>query len=608
MKWLGENYEYEPRLGIWLSRNRAAFDYSDGDEVETRIENIIETSFDRSSSSLELQKRITDWPSQYHLDARRSNLLKPVRHLLKGRVLEIGAGTGALTRYLGECGAQVVAVEGSTRRASIAAKRCGELKDVCLVADNIFKVPQLAEFDVVTLIGVLEYARKYFRDAGGDPINDLISHAANYLRPGGVLIIAIENQLGLKYLAGAPEDHFGIPMLGIEDRYTANSAVTFGRKELAERLMAAGLEHQQWWFPFPDYKLPISVVSENTSKYAVDLSALVGESVQYDPQVSQPLAFSLERAWRPVFRNGLLGELANSFLVLCSKAELPSNNVLAVHYGMPRRPEFNKEVKFVWRNGRAEVLRSRMKENAAGQRGRTISMHLEDEVFSAGPTWQNQLQELLTSEGWRLEDWVRWARTWFDALLRRADIPILPVPSPGTSVSGDLADAIPRNLIVAEGGDSVFFDQEWRFSEPIDLGFLVYRALNISLFSVKESTTPKDGSGTGRYLLYQAFVSSLGWDVTTETLAGYKAKEDAIQQEVADVSTLPLVEFYKPIPSRISFVDMRSDQIAALRAQYDALATKNHISHFEALRHLGAAEDIKGQLEALISEMRQARE
>ena len=39
------------------------------------------------------------------------------------------------------------------------------------------------------------------------------------LKPGGALIIAIENKMGLKYFAGYNEDHYLDPYVGIEDRY-----------------------------------------------------------------------------------------------------------------------------------------------------------------------------------------------------------------------------------------------------------------------------------------------------------------------------------------------------------------------------------------------------
>ena len=57
------------------------------------------------------------------------------------------------------------------------------------------------------LIGVLEYAG-VFSD-GYEPALKMLKKARSMLNPNGRLFIAIENQLGLKYFAGVPEDHIG---------------------------------------------------------------------------------------------------------------------------------------------------------------------------------------------------------------------------------------------------------------------------------------------------------------------------------------------------------------------------------------------------------------
>ena len=43
-----------------------------------------------------------------------------------------------------------------------------------------------------------------------DPFVDYLKRIRTHLAPGGRLVIAIENRIGLKYWAGATEDHTGI--------------------------------------------------------------------------------------------------------------------------------------------------------------------------------------------------------------------------------------------------------------------------------------------------------------------------------------------------------------------------------------------------------------
>ena len=154
-------YRLDTQTGVFKKPDFGGIDYSDGDDAENRIEAIIERTSDLSTFSPQLKLDCTDWASTYHLSSSRSNILRPFDLSTEQDILEIGAGCGAITRYLGECGANVLALEGSLRRSKIARSRTRDLSNVTIVCETFsdFKVEQ--KFDVITLIGVLEYASKY---------------------------------------------------------------------------------------------------------------------------------------------------------------------------------------------------------------------------------------------------------------------------------------------------------------------------------------------------------------------------------------------------------------------------------------------------------------
>lgn len=595
------SYDFDPASNLWHRSDASPFSYSDGDEVEDRIYSIIKESSDRSSSSIELQKSITDWPTNYHFNSRRANLMRPIRHLLKGSILEIGAGTGAVTRFLGENGGQILAIEGSGRRAAIAATRCADLSNVTVVADDFAALPSGPKFDVVTLIGVLEYARIFFKIDDSDPVAALIAHARSFLRPGGILIVAIENQLGLKYFAGCAEDHTSKSMFGVEDLYRGDTVVTFGRAELSRRLADGGLPHQQWWFPLPDYKLPVSVLSDQALRHEVDLSALLAEAVRTDPQITGPLAFSLERAWGPVFRNGLLGDLANSFLVLSSDEALPDHDVLGVHYGTSRRPEFSKEVRFEWQDGTVRVCRSRLNHEPGANPSELISLHLADEPFLPERTWHAELISLWARAGWTLEEWRGWARRWLDAVLALTPMPAQPAPPPAAIVPGHLVDAIPRNMVLDGKGTPHFFDQEWRLNEPVEIGFIAYRGIYDSLDTLVSCAKPAEGVSLSKMSLFQDFTRSLGWQVTADDIRRYTQLEGRIQATVSGASERPLSSLYDTVAVHLGFGDMKVNCIQALQqqlvesqAEIQQLTTSNETrenEHQASLRYISDIEE-----------------
>jgi SAM-dependent methyltransferase len=488
---LDSGYIFDGRH-IWIRSDYGGICYSDGDQVEQRIAGIINNTCDLSVLSAELASHCKDWPSLYHLSRRRANLLRPLENQLQNAsVLEVGAGCGAISRYMGEVGAQVLALEGSPYRASIAASRCRNLANVTVVADAFHLFEPVQRFDVVTLIGVLEYARKFFPSSGGDPVDAMLARARNFLKPGGKLIIAIENQLGLKYFAGFPEDHTGKPMFGIEDHYGADSVVTFGRRELGERAAKAGLAAQQWWYPFPDYKLPTLLISEAgvLPQGDFDLTSVVRSACAGDSQYPDSVSFNQARAWRAVVHNELLRDMANSFLLLASDREFPQqeNLPLAVHYSTERRPEFAKKVVFERKKGTEDcsVMTHHLALSSPAVVGASsvLQQHLIDQPFLMGELWHDRLVHIMTAPEWKVEQIREWFQTWLSAFCVTAGLSNCKNLAE-RAISGEYIDAIPRNLLIDRDGVFKFIDQEWVFSRALNVGYLSFRALLTSFLSI----------------------------------------------------------------------------------------------------------------------------
>jgi GT2 family glycosyltransferase/glycosyltransferase involved in cell wall biosynthesis len=315
----GDNGVYLPERGY-----SAAFGYTNGLEVEKRLLEIIAKSKDLSSQSKELESAITDWPSRYHLSCRRANLIRALDQLpRRSNVLELGAGCGALTRYLGERFARVDAVEGSLLRARITRERCRDLPNVAVYAAPFSDIRLKPEYDLVTLVGVLEWAPLFGRIPSRDPKDaclSLLRLAASGVKRDGILILAIENALGLKYWSGCVEDHTNRPFDGIHGYPVKHSPVTLSRTELSQLLHQAGFNHLMFYSPFPDYKLPDTVIRETViSPDKLFLHNWIrGPFEDYSGKRDYYIHDSL--AIRNLSRSNLLHELGNSFLVLSSRS------------------------------------------------------------------------------------------------------------------------------------------------------------------------------------------------------------------------------------------------------------------------------------------------
>ncbi|MBI4914592.1 MAG: methyltransferase [Acidobacteria bacterium] len=545
--WWVDRYRRDPATGVLFPHaSGPTFTYSDGDEVEERLARIVATTSDLSVMSVELSGRITDWPSLYHLSPRRANLLRPIESLIRGKVLEVGAGCGVITRFLGELGAEVVALEPSRRRAAIAASRCRDLPNVHVVCDRLESVDLGTGFDAVTLIGVLEYARLY--SGGANPVQGMLERARSLLGPGGHLIVAIENQLGLKYFGGYAEDHLDALMYGINDLYEDSSVVTFGRSELENHLVSAGFATVDVHVPLPDYKLPTTIVMKAGTGEPVlteCLASLAASSPIADGQRPVFPLFSIERAWRVVCRNGLLAELANSFLMVASpvrrhNAAADEETLLAVHCGGWRRPEFSKITEIRRRADGIHVTRRLLRPELGGHvPGVPLAVRLVEEPFRRGGLWSEGLTNIVNRQGWTVEPVVAWARVWLDCLAQEAG---MPTADPDARVPGRCLDATPFNLIRGPEGEFHFVDLEWDLEDPLDLGWVLFRSLYGS-FAGLSSVAEPDPSVSRRIVdLVAKVADGLDLPLDAAAVARYCEAEVRLQRWVAASKDRPRLE------------------------------------------------------------------
>ncbi len=498
------SYIYDEAGKFWRRPSHEGFAYSDGDAVENRLRAILSNATDRRVLSMELMEKITDWPTRYHLSPLRSNLLRPQEHLLKeASVLELGGGCGAITRYLGETCRQVTMVEGSPRRAAIAAARCLGLDNVRIYCDNILHAdfPD-APYDVVTLIGVLEYAR-LFDAKSEDPIQTLLSKAKSLLSPSGVLILALENQLGLKYLAGEPEDHLNQPMAGVNDAYDERGIVTFGVAEMRRRLERAGFSALQQYLPLPDYKLPTAVVfpeARALSPERFDLAALLVENCNSHAHPNLHRLFSLERAWSVAVRNGLAWDLCNSlYFVASAEAQPPSDDPtgtetpLAVHYGLPRRPQFAKQTYFMQREQTIIVRRSSLYAGTVPTITALQSSFAEEEPYAPHAKYIDGFYAAVNKKHWTPAHIAQWQRSLLQSWESRS------VDLDGRKmVPSSMMDCIAKNVIIGPDGHFIFIDQEWHYGNAlIQLNFLVFYSLLVCFQSVGDVEQPSAGTPFG---------------------------------------------------------------------------------------------------------------
>jgi 2-polyprenyl-3-methyl-5-hydroxy-6-metoxy-1,4-benzoquinol methylase len=436
------------------------------------------------------------WPLSYHLSPARASIVSWIPTTRRDfRVLEVGAGCGAITSYLCRVPSvrHIVAVEGAPQRAELIRLRCREVPHLEVVTSNIEDYQPSEPFDVILLVGVLEYAGRYI--ARPDAASHLIRLLSQWLHPSGKMVIAIENPIGHKYLAGYREDHYGVPFESVSGYPDYNGIRTFDKGLLQAKLEDAGLHHQLWYYPFPDYKMPEVILAERCfSEPGFDWLTLLNlPTVDYSLR-QRPL-FNEREFLSMVARNAPPSAFMNSFLIIASHEPLPAvwDSILAAKVRRQCAPVFRQTKFFVKENGHitVETVRGDWLNRPApiplhSEVSEPYYQHLKNiehlfidclwhrrhaEAASALLRWYATLLARVVSEGYRY-DGEPFAAFCTERLGRAVYMPTAQwLPS-------DSLDLTPRNCLLNEtSGEVTLIDLEWDIGLPLPLDLVVDRGM-----------------------------------------------------------------------------------------------------------------------------------
>lgn len=271
------------------------------------------------------------WPVLYHLSSLRQNIIDWIPMNKNMKVLEIGSGCGAITGALAKKAGSVACVELSKKRSMINAYRNMDCDNVTIHVGNFKDIePDLgSEFDYICLIGVFEYGQSYMGTA--NPYEDFLAIMKKHLAPGGRMVIAIENKLGLKYFAGCQEDHLGTWFSGIENYPEGGGVRTFTRKGLERIFKSCGVEQYHFYYPYPDYKFMTTLYSD---AYLPGKGELCNNLRNFDRD--RMVLFDEKNAYDGLVEDGLFPLFSNSFLVVIGDRL----DVKYAKYSNDRAPEY----------------------------------------------------------------------------------------------------------------------------------------------------------------------------------------------------------------------------------------------------------------------------
>lgn len=256
----------------------------------------------------------SSYPYLYHLSEIRQNLIDWIVMDKSMHVLERNAECGALTGKLLEKAGSVTCVVTDDKHAEVIRRRYKrERERLEIVTEDVWtqkmamaqtdaQVNGEMQYDMILLVGSVY---RYIEE---------LAILRSLLKPQSKLMLADANRLGLKYFAGCREEYGGGYFQGVEGyegaEVDAMVARCYTKAEYAKYLNEAGFKELKFYYPYPDYKFPNSIYSD---EWLPGAGELADNRRNFDCDRLQ--LFDERKVYDSLLAEGVFGTFSNAYLI-----------------------------------------------------------------------------------------------------------------------------------------------------------------------------------------------------------------------------------------------------------------------------------------------------
>ncbi len=567
-------------------------------EVERRLLGLIKTYGADGKAILGANPKLE---YLYALSPQRENLLEWYPFRAEGTLLQVGSDFGALTGLYARKVSRVDVLDPSWANLEINRLRHAQqdgCQNINYVQGTLSEYLSQAKerYDYILIIGDLEQDELSEEESAAQ-----IGAAKELLKPDGELIAAVSNPLGIKYWAGAAKDSHSL---------SKDSLI----KWLTDGKDAGSLE---FYYPMPDYKLPVNIYSDAYLPREGDLTDTVAA---YDFP-DYPF-FDMGAAYDQVVREGKFDQYANSYLAIWRRGagrQVQQDGPQYMKYNRTRREEFQLKTVICGAAGRDggsgtpdtsrrviksamtgegkahishftaqyEVLASQSKflnylrgeTSAAGSAvtfpyltGRKLSARLTDEIVNGQPPAElirQTVDVLLAAEPGDIEPFS--PTDGFAVVFGEKEMETL-AGSSAACLRVSNIDLLFENVMLTDDGNYCL-DYEWVFDFPVPIDYIRYRIL---FYAYRQFKSLLDGWGTLEEWLGQ-------FGITPEAGALYDSMERNFQYYVHGENQVLYLENYLVKPrSAKGFAEMDGElrrleaELARSKENEDRLKAQVH--------------------------------
>lgn len=331
----------------YYNKKESKLKKTDEDMIENYINQFNETEYEKKMKNQIKTKNLR------HLTTISQNILNWYPFEEDASILEIGGNFGELTGLLCKKAKKVITIENNIKKAKAIAKRNEKVENLEIIVGEFNDIQISEKFDYITLIGSLPYISKANKQAS----KEFIKRLDNLLKPEGKLLIAVDNQFGIKYFVGNAEPYLEKKFVGLLNyNNEENKIETYTRQKLIKILDENGYKSKNFYYPLPDYRMPNVIFSDlELPKYNS-----IDKYMPYYTEKSDILVNEID-LFREILKTDdkLFTFFANAYLVEASKVENPLLYKY-ISYNNMRKPEY----RLITKIGKEYVEKEKVDENA----------------------------------------------------------------------------------------------------------------------------------------------------------------------------------------------------------------------------------------------------
>ncbi|MCM1273177.1 MAG: class I SAM-dependent methyltransferase [Clostridium sp.] len=324
----------------------------DADEVLLTLFNRhMEEDPDSGWREREMEER-KSWDILSSLSCVRQNVIEWLPLKQGMHVLEIGSDTGAITELLAKRGCHITCIEPSKKRSLANAARNSRQEHISIFVGDFRTVcPKLTgKYDFILMIGALDNA--LITGYSFDEHAVLIKLLASYMKQDAALVIAADNKYGLKYFSGCREYYTGKYYEGIEGFCNSKNIRTYTRKGLENRLYECGFSNTDFYYPYPDYRMPLDIFS---TEYMPVKGSLDKNGFFFDGDRIK--TFHESKVYDSLIEDDMYADLANSFLAVAWRKPFQCLSAIYTRYSVERSRDKQIRTSIINEDGRKCVAK-----------------------------------------------------------------------------------------------------------------------------------------------------------------------------------------------------------------------------------------------------------